>query len=308
MAFEPRGWRVVRFRGEDGGARVGAVDPQAPATVVELASPDPLDAIRLGALAERASASSHAIQARDAETLELPPPWELLVPVVPPETWAAGVTYERSRRARVEETQIEDVYTRVYEAERPELFLKDAAGRRTVGPGALVGVRADSRWTVPEPELALLLGDGGTLIGATIGNDLTARDIESENPLYLPQAKLFAGACSLGPAILVPDDWQEPFAIGLRITDASGATVYEGDTSTDRMKRTLDELVYFLGRDNPLPHGTVLLTGTGLVPPDDVSLRPGHAVEIRIGGIGILRNPVGAAADLIERKDLLHVG
>jgi 2-dehydro-3-deoxy-D-arabinonate dehydratase len=309
MAFEPRGWRVVRFRGEDGRPRVGAVDPATPATVVEIASPDPLDAIRLGSLAERASASSNAIEARDPETLELPAPWELLVPIVPPETWAAGVTYERSLRARVEESKgVEDVYTRVYEAERPEIFLKDAAGRRTVGPGALVGVRADSRSTVPEPELALLLGEGGTLIGVTVGNDLTARDIEGENPLYLPQAKLFAAACALGPAILLPDSWEEPFAIELRIADAAGANLYEGETSTERMKRTLEELVYFLGRDNPIPNGTVLLTGTGLVPPDDVALAPGHVVEIRIAGIGILRNPVGAAADLIERKDLLHVG
>jgi hypothetical protein len=169
------------------------------------------------------------------------------------ETWAAGVTYERSRQARVAETQVEDVYSRVYGAERPELFLKDAAGRRTVGPGATVGVRADSHWTVPEPELALVLGEQGALLGATIGNDLTARDIEGENPLYLPQAKLFAGACAIGPAIVVPDDWGEPFAIEIRIVDASGDSVYEGLTSTDRMKRTLEELVYYLGRDNPVP-------------------------------------------------------
>ena len=306
--FEPRGWRVVRFRGPDGQPRVGAVDPQAPATVVELASPDPLDALRLGGLAERASAASRSIEALDAETLELPEPWELLEPVVPPETWAAGVTYERSRRARVEETQVEDVYSRVYEAERPELFLKDAAGRRTVGPGATVGVRWDSRWTVPEPELALLLGEGGALLGATIGNDLTARDIEGQNPLYLPQAKLYAAACALGPAIVVPDDWANPFAIELRILDGSGGMLYEGATSTHGMRRSFEELLYFLGRDNPVPTGTVLLTGTGLVPPDDVALAPGYTVEIRVAGIGILRNPVGEAARLIERKDLLHVG
>jgi 2-dehydro-3-deoxy-D-arabinonate dehydratase len=305
---EPRGWRLVRFRGPDGEARVGAVDPATPATVVELASPDPLDAIRLGGIADRASASSRFIDAKDPETLELPEPWELLEPLVPTETWAAGVTYERSRQARIEETQVEDVYSLVYDAERPELFLKDAAGRRTGGPGATVGVRADSRWTVPEPELALVLGEGGALLGATIGNDLTARDIEGENPLYLPQAKLYAGACSLGPAILLPDDWQEPFGVELRILDGRGETVYEGATSTERMRRSLEELVYFLGRDNPVPPGTVLLTGTGLVPPEDVALAPGYVVEIRVAGIGILRNPVGAAADLIERKDLLHVG
>jgi 2-dehydro-3-deoxy-D-arabinonate dehydratase len=306
--FESRGWRILRFRGPDGAARIGAIDPVAPSTVIELASPDALEAIRFGQIAERASVSSRSIEARNPETLELPEPWELLAPIVPSETWAAGVTYERSRRARVEESQVQDVYSRVYDADRPELFLKDAAGRRTVGPGASVGVRADSRWTVPEPELALVLGEGGTILGATIGNDVTARDIEGTNPLYLPQAKLYAGACALGPAILLPDDWEAPFAIELRILDEGGSTLYEGATSTERMRRSLEELVYFLGRDNPLPAGTVLLTGTGLVPPDEVALSPGHTVEIRVPGIGILRNPVGAAADLIDRKDLLHVG
>jgi 2-dehydro-3-deoxy-D-arabinonate dehydratase len=306
--FESRGWRILRFRGSDGAARIGAIDPVAPSTVIELASPDALEAIRFGRIAERASASSRSIEARNPETLELPEPWKLLAPIVPSETWAAGVTYERSRQARVEESQVQDVYSRVYDADRPELFLKDAAGRRTVGPGAAVGVRADSRWTVPEPELALVLGEGGTILGATIGNDVTARDIEGTNPLYLPQAKLYAGACALGPAILLPDDWEAPFAIELRILDEGGDTLYEGATSTERMRRSLEELVYFLGRDNPLPAGTVLLTGTGLVPPDEVALSPGHTVEIRVPGIGILRNPVGAAADLIDRKDLLHVG
>lgn len=306
--FEARGWRVLRFRGPDGEARVGAIDPTAPSTVIELAAPDALEAIRFGRIAERASASSRTIEARDAESLELPEPWELLEPLVPTETWAAGVTYERSRQARVEESQVKDVYSLVYEAERPELFLKDAAGRRTVGPGRLVGVRADSRWTVPEPELALVLGEGGTILGATIGNDVTARDIEGANPLYLPQAKLYAGACALGPAILLPDDWEAPFTIELRILDERGGTLYEGATSTERMRRSLDELVYFLGRDNPIPSGTVLLTGTGLVPPDEISLSPGQVVEIRVPGIGILRNPVGVAADLIDRKDMLHVG
>lgn len=308
QSAEPRGWRVIRFRGPDGEPRVGAVDPAGPTTVVELAAADPLDAIRLGGIAERASAASRTLEALDSETLELPEPWELLAPIVPSETWAAGVTYERSRQARVEESQVEDVYSRVYNAERPELFLKDAAGRRTVGPGATIGIRVDSHWTVPEPELALVLGEGGTLLGVTIGNDVTARDIEGENPLYLPQAKLYAGACALGPAVLLLQNWSTPFAIELRILESGGATIYEGATSTDRMRRSLEELLYFLGRDNPLAPGTVLLTGTGLVPPEDVSLRPGQIVEIRVPGIGLLRNPVGAAADLIDRKELLHVG
>jgi 2-dehydro-3-deoxy-D-arabinonate dehydratase len=248
------------------------------------------------------------IDALDPDTLGLPEPWRLLLPVEPPEVWAAGVTYERSRDARVEETQVQDVYSLVYDAERPELFLKDAGCRRTVGPGETIGVRSDSNWTVPEPELALVLGEGGAIVGATIGNDVTARDIEGANPLYLPQAKLFAAACSLGPAVLLPDDWEEPFELELEIADGAGARVWGGSTSTARMRRELDELVYFVGRENPLPAGTVLLTGTGLVPPDDVALSPGQIVTIHVPGIGTLRNPVGAAGELIDRKETLHVG
>src|SRR5207247_7501201 len=169
----------------------------------------------LAVLRGERAVTERMIAALDAETLELPPPFELLAPIVPPETWAAGVTYERSRDARVDESMVEarDVYSLVYDAERPELFMKDAAGRRTVGPGGTVGVRSDAEWTVPEPELALVLGEGGELLGATIGNDVTARDVEGANPLYLPQAKLFAGACALGPAVVVPRDWSDPFEI-----------------------------------------------------------------------------------------------
>jgi 2-dehydro-3-deoxy-D-arabinonate dehydratase len=276
--------------------------------VRELASHDVLDAIRMGSIPERASAATHVIDALDADTLRLPEPWSLLLPLEPPEVWAAGVTYERSRDARVEETQVEDVYSLVYDAERPEVFLKDAGCRRTVGPGETIGVRSDSTWTVPEPELALVLGEGGAIVGATIGNDVTARDIEGANPLYLPQAKLFAAACSLGPAVLLPDDWEEPFELELRIDDRDGRSVWSGSTSTARMHRNFDELVYFVGRENPLPPGSVLLTGTGLVPPDEVSLAPGHLVTIHVPGIGTLRNPVGAAGELIDRKEILHVG
>jgi 2-dehydro-3-deoxy-D-arabinonate dehydratase len=229
---------------------------------------------------------------------DAPLPDRLILPIEPPEIWCAGVTYERSRRARVEETQVQDVYSLVYAAERPELFLKDAHCRRTVGPGAPIGVRADSAWTVPEPELALVLGRDGRIVGATAGNDVTARDIEGANPLYLPQAKVFAGACSLGPVVVTPDEWPEHFSIRCRILAADGAVVWEGETSTARMKRSWDELVAWLVRDNPVPPGTVLLTGTGLVPPDEIALARGQRVEVTVSGIGTLVNPVGAAADL----------
>jgi 2-dehydro-3-deoxy-D-arabinonate dehydratase len=292
--------RFVRYREPDAEPVVGLVEADEPTRIHELRSSDPLEALR-GAR----TTTGRTIDALDAETLELPPPLELLAPIVPPETWAAGVTYERSRDARVDESRVEarDVYSLVYEAERPELFLKDAEGRRTVGPGATIGVRSDAEWTVPEPELALVLDAGGELLGVTIGNDVTARDVEGANPLYLPQAKLFAGACALGPAILIPDDWSQPFEIELRVV-ADGAPVFEARTSTARMRRSFEELAAWLVRDNPVPAGSVLLTGTGLVPPDDVALAPGQEVEIRIPGIGTLANPVGAAADLLppERR------
>ena len=235
---------------------------------------------------------------------DAPLPEGLALPLDPPEVWCAGVTYERSRDARLEEAQTEarDVYALVYDADRPELFLKDAGGRRTVGPGSAIGVRAGSTWTVPEPELALVLGGDGSILGATAGNDVTARDIEGVNPLYLPQAKIFAAACSLGPVVLTPDEWPEAFEIRCRILDGDDGLVWEGETSTARMKRSFEELVGWLVRDNPVPPGTVLLTGTGLVPPDEVALAPGQRVEVTVSGIGTLENPVGAAAELVERS------
>lgn len=234
--------------------------------------------------------------------------YELAIPVEPPEVWCAGVTYERSRDARMEESAVEDVYARVYDAERPELFLKDAGCRRTVGPGEPIGVRSDSAWNVPEPEIAVVLGEAGAPVGLTVGNDVSSREIEGENPLYLPQAKIFAGACALGPAVLVPDDWEAPLDLELRIVDRAGVEVFAGETSTARMRRSIPELVEWLLRDNPVPAGSVLLTGTGLVPPDDFTLEPGHVVEIRVPEIGVLTNPVVRAADLLStRRSEIHV-
>ena len=228
-------------------------------------------------------------------TAELPEEldaFELAIPVEPPEVWGAGVTYERSLDARVEESSVKELYTHVYDADRPELFLKDAAMRRTVGPGGEIRTRSDSRWMVPEPELGLVLGEGGEPVAVTIGNDVSSRDIEGENPLYIPQAKIFAGACAIGPALAVPDDWKAPFAIRLRIVGADGSEIFSGQTFTTRMKRSPGELADWVVRDNPLPPGSILLTGTGLVPPDDYTLEPGHTVEIEIDGIGVLRNTV----------------
>ena len=184
----------------------------------------------------------------DPETLELPAPYELLLPVEPPEVWCAGVTYERSRDARVDESTVRDVYTLVYDAVRPELFLKDASCRRTVGPGQPIGVRGDSTWDVPEPEIALVLGEAGEVVGYTIGNDVSSRAIEGENPLYLPQAKLFAGACALGPAVLAADGAPPVFLIQMRIVGDDSAELFVGETSTARMRRSFDDLVSWLRR------------------------------------------------------------
>ena len=241
------------------------------------------------------------VEPLDPETLELPAPYELLIPIEAPEVWCAGVTYERSRDARIEESRI-DVYSLVYDADRPELFLKDAGCRRTVGPGRAIGIRADSGWNVPEPEIGLVLGEGGAVTGYTIGNDVSSREIEGENPLYLPQAKLFAGACALGPAVLAAGGDEPVFEIRLRILADDGRELFAGKTSTARMRRTFADLVSWLRRDNPVPAGSVLLTGTGVVPPDDFTLKPGHRVEIHVPGIGMLVNPVVPAGDLTTEE------
>jgi 2-dehydro-3-deoxy-D-arabinonate dehydratase len=232
---------------------------------------------------------------------ELPAGATLLRPIDPPEVWCSGVTYERSRDARIEESG-SDVYALVYDADRPELFLKDAGCRRTVGPNEPVAIRSDSTWNVPEPEIGLVLGESLEIVGYVIGNDVSSRDIEGANPLYLPQAKVFAAACAIGPAVYVPDDWEAPLEISLTIRSSDGAVLFAGETSTARMKRTFTDLVGWLIRDNPVPPGSVLLTGTGLVPPDDFTLLPGHVVKIQVPEIGTLTNPVVSAADLLERS------
>ncbi|MGE5273217.1 MAG: fumarylacetoacetate hydrolase family protein [Verrucomicrobiota bacterium] len=228
--------------------------------------------------------------------------YDLVIPVEAPEIWCAGVTYARSRDARVEESTVRDVYTMVYDADRPELFMKDAGCRRTVGPGEPIGVRGDSTWDVPEPEVGVVLGPDGALAGLTIGNDVSSRSIEGENPLYIAQAKTFAGACAIGPAILVPEDWEAPLEICMRVVADDGREIFAGETSTVKMRRSFAELVQWLTRDNPVPEGSVLLTGTGLVPPDDFTLEPGHTVEITVPEIGTLTNPVASATDVTNRR------
>ncbi len=298
MTDKLAGSRLLRVRDGGGRIRVGALhDGELAVSATE----DMLGTLERGELADEVE----RVPIADPETCELPDPWRLLVPVVAPETWAAGVTYERSRSARTHESRVVDVYDLVYEDERPELFMKDAAGRRTVGPGEPIAVRSDATWTVPEPELAVIVGRDGPL-AVTVGNDVSSRDIEGANPLYLPQAKIYGRACALGPALLIPDAWDRTFEIECRILDADGHETFSEQTSTASMRRSIDELIAFLFRDNPVPAGSVLLTGTGLVPPDDFGLAPGQSVEIRIPGIGVLRNPVGASAGSSEPGGQAH--
>jgi len=219
---------------------------------------------------------------------------KLMAPIGSQEVWAAGVTYLRSRAARMAESKDAgggDFYDRVYTAERPELFFKSLP-HKVVGPGAAVGLRSDAVWSVPEPELALLINPRGRIIGYTVGNDMSSRDIEGQNPLYLPQAKVYNRSCALGPGILVTP---EPLAQTTRISIAierAEQQVFAGETTLAQIKRPFAELVSYLYRDQIFPFGCFLLTGTGIVPPDSFTLEKKDTVRIRIDGIGELMNPV----------------
>jgi 2-dehydro-3-deoxy-D-arabinonate dehydratase len=217
----------------------------------------------------------------------------LLAPIDRQEVWAAGVTYKRSKVARMEESQgASRFYDLVYEAPRPELFFK-ASPHRVAGPGQPVRIRADARWNVPEPELALVLNPRMELVGFTVGNDMSSRDIEGENPLYLPQAKVYDGCCALGPWITLVEGMPKREEIGIRLAvKREKKTVFAGETSIEQMHRTFEDLIGWLARDNSFPEGVILLTGTGIVPKDDFSLAAGDVVEITIDGIGTLPNPV----------------
>ena len=220
---------------------------------------------------------------------------EILAPIGSQEVWAAGVTYYRSRSARMEESKAAgggDFYDRVYSAERPELFFK-ATPHRVVGPNAAVAIRRDARWSVPEPELALFLTPKGKIAGYTIGNDMSSRDIEGENPLYLPQAKVYDRACALGPCLLVADD-PLPAATEIQIEIMrAGRSAFSGSTSLKELKRDPAQLAEYLYRECSFPAGCFLLTGTGIVPPDNFSLQQGDEIRITIPPIGTLINWVG---------------
>lgn len=233
--------------------------------------------------------------ATEFTTLTTPPPDQFLAPIGTQEVWAAGVTYFRSRTARMEESKDAgggSFYDRVYAAERPEIFFK-ATPQRVAHPGQPMHLRGDSKWMVPEPELTLVINPAGKIIGYTIGNDLSCRDIEGENPLYLPQAKCFKLCAAVGPCLYITNELLNPDTkITCTITRA-GVVAFSGETPISQLKRGVQELADFLYRDNTFPTGALLMTGTGIVPGDEFTLKPGDEVAISIEGIGTLSNPMG---------------
>lgn len=213
---------------------------------------------------------------------------DVLAPIEPTqEVWASGVTFLRSREAREAESATSDIYQRVYLAERPELFFK-SSGWRVVAPNGSIRVRSDSRWNVPEPELVLVLNRFGEICGYTAGNDVSSRDIEGENPLYLPQAKVYTGSCALGPAIILDPDLQvlHNLPISLEIL-REGSLIFSGETSTKMMKRSYDVLAEYLFKELDFPSGSFLMSGTGIVPPESFTLQPGDKVKVCVGDLGL---------------------
>lgn len=222
--------------------------------------------------------------------------WEeahLLPPLDQQEVWAAGVTYRRSKVAREEESVgAAQFYDKVYAADRPELFLK-APAYRVRGPNQTVRIRRDSNWNVPEPEWAIVADSSLRIVGYTIGNDMSSRDIEGENPLYLPQAKIYDGSCAIGPCITLPSAFPSIDQVTIELTvRRADHVVFRGDTHLNMMARSGEDLMEWVGKEISFPHGVVLMTGTGIVPPDDFTLQSGDQIEINITGIGMLRNVV----------------
>ena len=216
----------------------------------------------------------------------------LLRPLDTQEVWACGVTYQMSRTARMRESEEPTIYGKVYDAPRPEIFFK-ATPHRVVGPGEAVGIRSDARWNVPEPELTLVVTPRLEIVGYTVGNDMSSRDIEGLNPLYLPQAKVYERCCALGPLVHLATEGFDPLSLPVRcVITRAGQVAFTGETNTNLIHRKLTELVSWLGRCNRFPTGIFVLTGTGIVPPDTFSLREGDVITITFEGLGTLENPV----------------
>ena len=278
--------KLCRFKTAEGTVRIGRLQDNE--TVADLTA---AGFESLTALLEDTEALAQA-EAADAPTLPLMTV-SLLAPVERQEVWAAGVTYLRSKKARMEESDFSaNAYDQVYDALRPEIFFKSLP-EKVVHPGDSVGIRADATWNVPEPELTLVVNSRKELVGVSIGNDMSSRDIEGENLLSLPQAKMYERACAIGPCIVTGADETaiRQWTIGVEIIRSS-ETVFSGDTSINNIKRTFDELLDYLGRSQSFPHGAMLLTGTGVVPGDEFTLAAEDRIRITISGIGTLENPV----------------
>lgn len=281
--------KLCRFRNLKGEIRVGLISREE--TLFDLST---VGAEHLQPLLEASDLSKELAKL----TKQNPAPEDIsavqfLTPVEHQEVWAAGVTYLRSKKARMEESNFSaNAYDRVYDAIRPELFFKSLP-EKVVSPGQPVGIRKDAKWNVPEPELALVVNSRGRIVGYTIGNDMSSRDIEGENLLYLPQAKVYDRSCAVGPVIAIETSEQEARGWEIQIAITRGGNrVFEGSTSVSQIKRSFDELARFLCRCQTFPYGAVLLTGTGVVPPDQFTLEVGDEIEIGISGIGTLRNSV----------------
>ncbi len=280
--------------GEDTLVDLTAISPHA-LTVFDLVKAAALagtDIDRIAsAIIDRGAGVTFSLEdAHEATESEGPGP-RLLLPLVPPQVWAVGVTYQDSMRERQAESGTPDVYAQVYAADRPELFFK-ATPDRVAGPYEEVGIRADSDWNVPEPELAFVLFDG-RVAGFTVGNDMSSRSIEGANPLYLPQAKVYDRSCAIGPCFATPEAVGNPQDLEVKLTIArDGAEAFTGTTSTSKMIRDCDYLADWLQRHNPVPDGTTVLTGTGIIPPPEFTLQHGDVVTIEVESIGRLTNPV----------------
>jgi 2-dehydro-3-deoxy-D-arabinonate dehydratase len=279
--------KLCRFENPSGRISVGLIDDQS---VLALAA----EADDLSRLLESEDLLDRLALAAQGDFPRLPArEVRLLAPIDRQEIWAAGVTYLRSKKARMAESDFSAAaYDRVYAAPRPELFFK-ALPEKVAGPGEHVGIRADAKWSVPEPELALVINSRGRLVGFTAGNDLSSRDIEGENLLYLPQAKIYNRSCAVGPSIVVGATESEArsWSICLAI-ERGGQCVFEGETSVGQIKRGFGELVDYLFRSQSFPHGVVLLTGTSVVPPDTFTLQSNDKIKVTISGIGALENTV----------------
>jgi 2-dehydro-3-deoxy-D-arabinonate dehydratase len=281
--------KLCRFAQNETAPRIGMVVDSS--TLVDLT---PAGITRMEDVLE---AEDPSAQLKGVDSRQLPkissPGVKLLAPVERQEIWAAGVTYLRSKTARMDESEFSaTAYDRVYEAPRPELFFKSLP-EKVAGPADPVGIRKDARWSVPEPELALAISSRGRIVGYTIGNDMSSRDIEGENLLYLPQAKTYRNSCAIGPFIFVgaPETTARSWTIRLAI-ERAGQVVFAGETSVNQIKRSFQELVEYLFRSQVFPHGAILLTGTGLVPPDTFTLQDRDWVEIEVSSLGLLRNQV----------------